>query len=259
MSLSFASNNSIYHNNFLDHNLRFDTIEEVYVGAWDDCYPSGGNYWSDYTGTDLYSGVYQNETGSDGIGDTPYVIDENNVDHYPLMHPWAPTQPVVTVTVDICPRTLNLRSESRWITARIELPEGYTAKDIGVSSIMLNNTVPAEIHLCKIKDCEGNGVQTLMVKFDKEAVIQYILSTVTAKKRFMTITLTIIGKLKDGTLFQGSDTIKITLYSHNHNHHHVFHPCHHNQHHRLSLTRTERTLLSSTREQDYRLHYTYPV
>jgi hypothetical protein len=52
---------------------------------WDNGYPSGGNYWSDYNGTDLYSGPYQNVTGSDGIGDTPYVIDANNTDHYPLM------------------------------------------------------------------------------------------------------------------------------------------------------------------------------
>jgi hypothetical protein len=35
-----------------------------------------GNYWSDYNGTD---------SNQDGIGDTPYIIDANNVDHYPLM------------------------------------------------------------------------------------------------------------------------------------------------------------------------------
>jgi len=33
----------------------------------------------------LFSGPYQNVTGSDGIGETPYVIDENNTDNYPLM------------------------------------------------------------------------------------------------------------------------------------------------------------------------------
>jgi hypothetical protein len=26
--------------------------------------------------------------GSDGIGDTPYIIGTGNVDHYPLMYPW---------------------------------------------------------------------------------------------------------------------------------------------------------------------------
>ena len=56
--------------------------------SWDDGYPSGGNYWSDYNGTDFYSGTNQNVTGSDGIGDTSYIIDVNNVDRYPLMSPW---------------------------------------------------------------------------------------------------------------------------------------------------------------------------
>jgi hypothetical protein len=53
----------------------------------DDGYPSGGNYWSSYNGTDVYSGPYQNETGSDGIGDTSYIINENNRDNYPFVRP----------------------------------------------------------------------------------------------------------------------------------------------------------------------------
>ena len=60
---------------------------------WDDGYPSGGNYWSDCTDVDLYSGPYQNEAGSDGIWDHPYVIDADNQDRYPLVNPWTPTPP----------------------------------------------------------------------------------------------------------------------------------------------------------------------
>jgi hypothetical protein len=61
------------------------------VNVWDDGYPSGGNYWSDYNGVDLYRGPFQNETGSDGIGDFPYTIGANNQDNYPIMkpYPWA--------------------------------------------------------------------------------------------------------------------------------------------------------------------------
>jgi parallel beta-helix repeat protein len=60
-------------------------ITSSYANTWDDGYPSGGNYWSDYTGVDLKSGSHQNETGSDEIGDTPY-----NQDNYPLMRPYVP-------------------------------------------------------------------------------------------------------------------------------------------------------------------------
>jgi len=69
-----------------------------YANIWDDGYPSGGNYWSDYTGADLCNGPYQNETGSDGIGDSPYIIDENNTDSYPLMNPWGTGTPATIFT-----------------------------------------------------------------------------------------------------------------------------------------------------------------
>jgi parallel beta-helix repeat protein len=69
-----SSNNHVYHNNFVD-NVK-QAIAITYTSVWDDGYPSGGNYWSDYTGIDL---------NHDGIGDTEYVIDADNIDHYPLM------------------------------------------------------------------------------------------------------------------------------------------------------------------------------
>ena len=56
--------------------------------SWDDGYPSGGNYYLDYSGEDRYHGPNQSIPGSDGIGDTPYTIpDANNKDYYPLMGP----------------------------------------------------------------------------------------------------------------------------------------------------------------------------
>lgn len=81
-----ATDCTIYHNNFVDNSIQ----AAIWGGAhtWDDGYPSGGNFWNDYAGVDSYSGPFQNETGSDGIADTPYVMNEENIDKYPLMLPW---------------------------------------------------------------------------------------------------------------------------------------------------------------------------
>jgi parallel beta-helix repeat protein len=83
-----SSNNTIYHNNLFNNTNQVGFWAESLENVWDNGYPSGGNYWSDYNGIDLFSGPYQNETGSDGIGDTMYVIDANNTDHYPLVKPF---------------------------------------------------------------------------------------------------------------------------------------------------------------------------
>jgi parallel beta-helix repeat protein len=80
-----SSNNYFYHNIFLSNPIQAGMFTQS-VDTWDDGYPSGGNYWSDYNGTDQYSGPYQNVTGRDGIGDTPYIIDSSNQDNYPLMN-----------------------------------------------------------------------------------------------------------------------------------------------------------------------------
>jgi parallel beta-helix repeat protein len=88
----WSSDNYVFHNNFIDNR------QQLWVGglsknSLDDGYPSGGNYWSDYTGVDVKSGLNQNLSGSDGIGDTPYVIDTDNIDHYPLIIPFGASPP----------------------------------------------------------------------------------------------------------------------------------------------------------------------
>jgi parallel beta-helix repeat protein len=81
----FSSNDSrIYHNNFID-NIEQVLLSESFNTVWDNGYPSAGNYWSDYAGTDFYSGPDQNIPGSDGIGDTPHIVAVDNGDRYPLM------------------------------------------------------------------------------------------------------------------------------------------------------------------------------
>ena len=75
--------------NLIYHNLCIGTVALSfpynYTNSWDAGYPSGGNFWNTYRGADLYEGHYQNESGSDGIGDTPYSVNVHNADNYPLM------------------------------------------------------------------------------------------------------------------------------------------------------------------------------
>ena len=93
MDLWASCNNSFFHNNFGNFaGVNVSVDEDSKHNVWDDGYPSGGNKWIDYDGQDVYGGRYQNETGSDGIGDTPYVLNEHNQDNYPLMKTWTPVE-----------------------------------------------------------------------------------------------------------------------------------------------------------------------
>lgn len=94
ISLFSSHNNLIFHNNFIDNsqqvyvehysNSGWDLILHTYYpsndNAWDLGYPAGGNYWSDYNGSDL---------NRDGLGDTPYLVFDNDTDHYALFVPIA--------------------------------------------------------------------------------------------------------------------------------------------------------------------------
>ena len=81
--ISNSNYNIIYHNLFDNTNQAQVTTGST--NTWNDNYPSGGNTWNGYSDVDVYSGPYQNETGSDDIWDHPYVIDANNIDNYPIV------------------------------------------------------------------------------------------------------------------------------------------------------------------------------
>jgi len=81
-------NNTCYHNSLVNNANQAGMLLMPTRNYWDNGYSGGGgNYWNDYDCTDIYNGPYQNLTGADGIGDTPYIIGDKDQDNYPLMNP----------------------------------------------------------------------------------------------------------------------------------------------------------------------------
>ena len=108
----------------------------------------------------------------------------------------------VTAKIKISPQTLNTKSNGRWITVQIELSEGYSAADIDVSTIRLDDAVEPET-------TTGSEEGKLVIKFSRADVIAHIRDTYGGTgSKFSDVTLTITGEVA-GTAFQGSATIRV--------------------------------------------------
>lgn len=107
---ALAENDTFYHNNFLGNSEHVQNYNLNNTGhTWDN--GKEGNYWNDYYGTDA---------DGDGIGDSPYAIDANNHDNYPLMYPWG--TPSVDTEV----------AENSW---KIKTPMQQARSGLGVASV----------------------------------------------------------------------------------------------------------------------------
>ncbi len=113
----------------------------------------------------------------------------------------------ISAQIDIDPNTLNLKSKGRWITCYIELPGGMDVKDIDVPTVKISEIngnyidIPAETHLTEIGDYDSNGMNDLMVKFDRSEVEDNSIPVNAA--------ITITGELNNGSFLEGYNTINV--------------------------------------------------
>ncbi len=90
ISISQSSNNVFYKNDFSSNGKN---VQDPSTNSWS--YNDEGNYWDDYTGEDVLPPY--------GIGDTPYVIDDDTSDLCPLGYFVGENQKPVAVIDSISP------------------------------------------------------------------------------------------------------------------------------------------------------------
>ena len=130
--LPYSNNNIIYHNNFINNSEHHATTYAAGVNIWDDGYPSGGNYWDDYTGVD---------TNGDYIGDTPYSITGgNDLDRYPLMMPYT----LIINQLPICTLSVNPTSGIVPLTVTFTLSASDPDGTITTWKLDINNDGTAD-------------------------------------------------------------------------------------------------------------------
>lgn len=105
----------------------------------------------------------------------------------------VPKPPTITFEpYPFTPTTLNLASQGKWVKVEIEPPEGYSAEDIVVDRVMLEDAIP--VNWSKIAG------KKLMLKFDRSDLEDILTASGPPVKP---AEFKISGRLSDGTSFEG--------------------------------------------------------
>jgi parallel beta-helix repeat protein len=156
----------LYHNNFINQTIGSGgswssvvLLTAYFTGAsnttlkpdWDNGYPSGGNYWSDYKSNYPLAA----EIEDSGIGDTQYVIGTpaaiNSskintyivmaIDRYPILSPFDIPQPTIPISSPV-PTPTNAPPETTPTSTPTETPQQTNNDIIGTIILVTTFTVP---------------------------------------------------------------------------------------------------------------------
>jgi len=133
-------------------------------------------------------GIYTVSLTVSGLGGSD---NETKLDYITVL------SPAIMADLNIDPDVINLKSKGQWITAYIDLPDGYDIEDVDISSIILNDSVSADW-----ADLQDDGESSLMVKFNL-ADVQELLSLGND------VEIMVSGQVTDGTQFEGYDTVRV--------------------------------------------------
>jgi len=141
IAVYYSHNNIVYHNTFANSLFYIETGNETRFpprNNWDNGLE--GNYWSFYRGVDA---------DQDGIGDTPYMVGEDNFDNHPLMGKFSDftvTSGGKTYTITIISNSTISQFNFSPDDTRISFTAAGEKETMGFSRIAVSNTLLQNLH-----------------------------------------------------------------------------------------------------------------
>lgn len=200
---------TIYEGNLIENTgkVRFALYKDVMVGEIELI----GITYSFGIAQSLESGIFLLDQYNEHLQEIG--LEEGIIEPPPFLDVYVPADKI-PAEIDFDPDTLNLKSdksEDKWVTVYIELLAGYDVSSIDITTIRLNESVPAESDPkygfvknpdSYLVDHDNDGLLERMVKFNRTDV-QNILEPSDRVK------IEITGSLFDGRPFYGLDWIRV--------------------------------------------------
>lgn len=148
----------------------------------------------------LYAGEDPEAIVFDPTGSGLALVVNSGPETITFLSTEAPLPDTIAADLAITPRTLNLKSRGRWVHGSIELDPAFAPGDIDLATVLLQDSIPAELDRWCIEDADSNGVEELVTAFDRVA-----FQAIMPQGEYVPVWIT--GMVGDQP-FMGTDTIR---------------------------------------------------